>query len=212
MPEKFLTVATFDTPFQASLAKNRLEAEGIAAYLLGESTVGWFWYLSNAVGGIKLQVAEADLERAGEILAAARDGPAKTSPPRAAATKTATTCARCGTRKTPRARFCSSCGLLVEDVDGLFAAAKSGDVEAADERGHGSLAAQGEDLALRACKAAVFGLLVLPPVGHLYSLGLLLRLALFPADLSRTAMRHVYVALAIDSLVFVAAALMIRTL
>jgi hypothetical protein len=68
MSDEFLTVATFDNPVEASLAKNRLEVSGIRAFLADEVTVAMTWSLSNAVGAIKLQVASHDFERAQTLL------------------------------------------------------------------------------------------------------------------------------------------------
>ncbi|MCD6505074.1 DUF2007 domain-containing protein [Candidatus Poribacteria bacterium] len=68
MPERFITVATFDNPFKAHLAKSRLESSGIECFLSDEFIVTVNWLYSNAVGGVKLQVRESDLERASEIL------------------------------------------------------------------------------------------------------------------------------------------------
>lgn len=75
MREKMVTVGTFDMPTEAHLAKGLLEANGLTALLADELTVGVAWHLSNAVGGIKLQVAESDVERAAGILAAREDTP-----------------------------------------------------------------------------------------------------------------------------------------
>jgi hypothetical protein len=68
MQEQLVTVATFDDSIRAALAKNRLDAEGIAAILYDELTVATDWGLSMAVGGIKLQVAPLDVERAEDVL------------------------------------------------------------------------------------------------------------------------------------------------
>ena len=73
MEGKLVTVATFDMPTEAHLAKGLLEANGLAAFLADELTVGVAWHLSNAIGGIKLQVPETDVERATGILAARED-------------------------------------------------------------------------------------------------------------------------------------------
>ena len=73
MAGKMVTVATFDMPTEAHLAKGLLEANGLAAFLADELTVGVAWHLSNAVGGIKLQVPENDVERATGILSARED-------------------------------------------------------------------------------------------------------------------------------------------
>jgi hypothetical protein len=69
MSDSFLTIAAFADPTEASLARNRLEAAGIQAFLMGEEAVAMAWVLTNAVGGIKLQVLECDGERARACLA-----------------------------------------------------------------------------------------------------------------------------------------------
>ena len=73
MAGKLVTVCTFDMPMDAHLAKGLLEANGLTAFLADELTVGVAWHLSNAVGGIKLQVAESDVEHAANILASRED-------------------------------------------------------------------------------------------------------------------------------------------
>ncbi|MDE0297753.1 MAG: DUF2007 domain-containing protein [Candidatus Poribacteria bacterium] len=73
MDEKLVTVSTFDMPTEAHLAKGLLEANGLTAFLADELTVGVAWHLSNAIGGIKLQVVETDVERAASILEARED-------------------------------------------------------------------------------------------------------------------------------------------
>jgi hypothetical protein len=79
--EKLVTVARFTFPHQAHAAKVSLEAEGIPVFLADELTVTMDWFLSNAVGGIKVQVPEEAAERAQEILAEltapSREGPAE---------------------------------------------------------------------------------------------------------------------------------------
>jgi hypothetical protein len=69
MSDSFVTVATFQDPVAASLAKNLLDGAGIPAILLDETTVATDWLLSGAIGGVKLQVAPLHLERAEMILA-----------------------------------------------------------------------------------------------------------------------------------------------
>ncbi len=65
---RFITVETYQNAMQAHLAKNHLEAAGIRCVLADEHSVSNLWHLSIAIGGIKLQVAESDLERAEEVL------------------------------------------------------------------------------------------------------------------------------------------------
>lgn len=64
-----ITVATFDFWPHAEIARGRLQAEGIDCQLADQHLVQTDWLYSLAVGGIKLQVAEADLARAAAVLA-----------------------------------------------------------------------------------------------------------------------------------------------
>lgn len=68
MSDDFVTVATLNTPTEASLVRNMFDAEGIRVFLSDKEAVGMAWYLGYALGGIKVQVAESDVERAFEIL------------------------------------------------------------------------------------------------------------------------------------------------
>jgi hypothetical protein len=68
MSDDFVTVATFSDAMEAEIARNRLEAEGIRAVLMDRETVAMAWHVAQAIGGVKLLVAEADEERAVEIL------------------------------------------------------------------------------------------------------------------------------------------------
>jgi hypothetical protein len=62
-------VGWFDNRPEAELAQARLTDAGIGSAIDNGTLVGWFWQLSNAVGGIKLSVESADLAAAREILA-----------------------------------------------------------------------------------------------------------------------------------------------
>ena len=59
-----VTVARLETPEEAHLLRNYLEAEGIAAFLYDEYTVQVAWYLSNAIGGVRVVVREEDSSNA----------------------------------------------------------------------------------------------------------------------------------------------------
>ena len=72
MTNELVTLATFQTSTEAGFIRNLLAAEGIHAFLADETTVGMMWHLNTAMGGIKLLVAPADIDRANEILAAHR--------------------------------------------------------------------------------------------------------------------------------------------
>ncbi len=64
-----VTIATFDFVTDAEIARGRLLAEGIRSELVDQHLVQTDWLYSIAVGGIKLQVAEADVEQALSVLA-----------------------------------------------------------------------------------------------------------------------------------------------
>lgn len=68
MSGELVTVATFNDPIQAAMARNYLEASGVRAYLLDEMTVTMGWGLGNAIGGVKLQVQASHLDRAEDLL------------------------------------------------------------------------------------------------------------------------------------------------
>ena len=67
--DRVVTVATFWNPVEAHVLVTRLEGAGIHAFLADEQTVTMDWLLANAIGGVKVQVAERDLERARQVLA-----------------------------------------------------------------------------------------------------------------------------------------------
>lgn len=63
-----ITVKTFTYPHELAIIQGRLESEGIECFVLDELTAQVNPFYSNAIGGIKLQVKESDLERTIEIL------------------------------------------------------------------------------------------------------------------------------------------------
>jgi hypothetical protein len=73
MNDSLVTIATYSSPLEANLARNCLAESGIEAFLMGEEAVAMAWMLSNAVGGIKLQVAEVDEVKALALLDSLHD-------------------------------------------------------------------------------------------------------------------------------------------
>jgi hypothetical protein len=65
-----VTVASFALPTEAHMARLRLESEGVDCLLIDEHTVSVYWFLSPALGGIKLQVPVDQVEQAREVLGA----------------------------------------------------------------------------------------------------------------------------------------------
>lgn len=63
-----ITVGTFSKPEEAHLLRMRLEAGGVAAFIQDENMVQMDWLYSNAIGGVRVQIAEEDVDAAKEIL------------------------------------------------------------------------------------------------------------------------------------------------
>ena len=64
------TIATFSKPEDAHLLRMHLESAGIQAFIQDENLIQLDWLLSNAVGGVRVQVADEDVETALEFLKA----------------------------------------------------------------------------------------------------------------------------------------------
>lgn len=87
-PDDLVILARVGDLTTAQLLCGRLEADGIAATLPDEHVATQNWHLSGAMGGIRIQVRRADLERAKDIMAqpggpdllAAGDPPASAAP------------------------------------------------------------------------------------------------------------------------------------
>lgn len=64
------TVATFTSVDEANLVRGRLESAGIPAFVQDEHMVQLDWMYSNAIGGVRVQTMDDQLELAREYLAA----------------------------------------------------------------------------------------------------------------------------------------------
>ncbi len=63
-----VTVGSYSFPHEAHLARAKLEAEGIPAFVADEHTINMQWLYSQALGGVKVQVPEQFAEQARELL------------------------------------------------------------------------------------------------------------------------------------------------
>lgn len=63
------TIATFSKPYEAHIARSRLEAQGIPAFVADEHTITMNWLYSQAMGGVRLQVPSCYRELAVTTLA-----------------------------------------------------------------------------------------------------------------------------------------------
>ncbi|MGJ8639991.1 MAG: DUF2007 domain-containing protein [Opitutaceae bacterium] len=63
-----MIIATYSKPEEAHLAASLLRGNGIEAYIRDEHMVNMHWLYSNAIGGVKLEIAEEDYADAQEVL------------------------------------------------------------------------------------------------------------------------------------------------
>jgi hypothetical protein len=73
-PDDLVVLTRVDELVAAQLLRGRLEAEGIECFLPDEYMATQAWHLHGAIGGIRVQVHRADLERGKEILNASPVG------------------------------------------------------------------------------------------------------------------------------------------
>ncbi len=118
MSDKYITVKTFNKSFEAQLAKNLLENEGIESILGGEMASDVF-FGSLAVGDqIVLQVREEEVPRATGLLAAA-EAEAKLDDDWEAQAESGAgvwTCSLCGEPISNRLSVCYSCQTPRESI------------------------------------------------------------------------------------------------
>jgi hypothetical protein len=67
--DPFVTVASFTTLGEAGVARLALEAAGIPCELADAEAIAMDWLMSNAFGGVKVQVPESEVAHAKSILA-----------------------------------------------------------------------------------------------------------------------------------------------
>jgi hypothetical protein len=63
-----VTIRRFTGLPEALLAKGSLESAGIECFLADDNYVRMDWFISNAIGGVKLRVKPEDVDAANEIL------------------------------------------------------------------------------------------------------------------------------------------------
>jgi hypothetical protein len=66
--DPLVTVGSYIDPIQAHIASGRLESEGIPVVVADEHYIWANWMLSNALGGVKVQVPASYAEQSRQIL------------------------------------------------------------------------------------------------------------------------------------------------
>jgi len=68
MPEQLVTLWRYRDLPEALVAKSKLDSDGVLCFLADFEIVRLDWFWSNAVGGVKVQVADDDAEHALALL------------------------------------------------------------------------------------------------------------------------------------------------
>jgi len=102
--DRLVTIAAFNEPIEAHLARSRLECDGVTCSLADEHIVGVYWLSTVAVGGVKLQVRERDREHALRVLEETSARPAA-SAEWVTGDLDAPRCPACGSLRVARERF-----------------------------------------------------------------------------------------------------------
>ncbi|MCE3227695.1 MAG: hypothetical protein K0S32_2246 [Bacteroidetes bacterium] len=79
MADTFITLVTYTYNTEAVVLVAKLEAEGIKCFLKNEHLLSTQQFLSNAVGGLDVQVSQEDFEKAKQILEEHNNSSAVTS-------------------------------------------------------------------------------------------------------------------------------------
>jgi DNA-directed RNA polymerase subunit RPC12/RpoP len=69
MDDKIVVIRRFDSPIEANIIKGLLEANEIQCFLSDENIIGLNPLYNPAIGGVKLQIFEKDIEIVEKILA-----------------------------------------------------------------------------------------------------------------------------------------------
>jgi hypothetical protein len=155
MPEDFVTLTTFADPGEAEIVCARLRDEGVAAFVSGDIATGVFPGL-GATSQVQLQVPQADLERAQEVLAASRKRAAANAEERSLFWS----CPKCGRHADYETELCPSCGALLDPpYDPDLSPEQEEDEEEQQAAGRPTPADTwvGDKLATRAFRAAIVG-------------------------------------------------------
>ena len=182
-------LASFASEPEARALQAALASEGIACGLTNAEVVANFWQYSNAVGGVGVEVAEADWEAAQAIMGT------NTAP------GVEWVCTKCDAENDAGFALCWQCG--GEQTQPIEPSISAGGQSSKESHQSQDSANQEKPLPNRdleqlhqAWKAARFGLLFFHGLLHVYSLGLLLTIK--PYRIPENEVWKYYAAWAID--------------
>ena len=117
MTDELITIGSYEFVAEAEIAQMFLRENGVNAFLRDQNIIAMDWLLGNAIGYVKLQVPQSQIETARELLAAFKEDSAGDDEEGSA-----------------RSRVCSSCGLVLGDVTEICPACSDakGDTESVE--------------------------------------------------------------------------------
>jgi hypothetical protein len=215
MSDKIVTLAMFHDPMAAEMTRSRLAAAGIPAMITGDNARSLF---GTGVAMVQLQVAEQDVSRAtlllDEMEESLEDDPESSEaiteeerPRRRRRRHAVDESPELPLRESPSNGGIQADGLpsnrlpIGNLADRGIAATRLPPQRMPNSEEDGPLTFGPDEMANRAWRAAIIGLIVFPPLLHFYSLVLLLSMAGSTEKPSSSAARKMYGALAIDLVV-----------
>ena len=94
-----ITISTSTNPIGAQIIRGRLEAEGIPAFVIFEHHIWAEWWLSNAIGGVRVQVPPEFHNQAQTVIQNINSGRYELTPENTT-WSTPTRCPKCNSVKT----------------------------------------------------------------------------------------------------------------
>lgn len=110
MKDSLVTVRTFDHPIEAHIAAGKLESEGIPFFLKNIHHASLSWPITNALGGIQLQVPQESFLAATELLDEGASSAEQADEER---------CPKCGSSETSRSKWRWRLALFSFHIAGL---------------------------------------------------------------------------------------------
>ena len=213
MPEKIVRLATYSNPVDAEMVKNYLQDAGITVFTAGAEAAAAFVGLDSAFANIELHVPQSQLQQAVHALESfdedeftAERNPSEGDDDTAIMEAEADNLSN-PVQPTSQFRSGSPAGEFDADFDREEAIVPSPYAGSDDPAADASIQWTPDALANRAWRASFIGMIALPPLLNIYSIWLLIRLAKMDEELSSAALRKVYGAIAIDTFVLIAGAL-----
>jgi rubrerythrin len=113
MSDELVTVGSFSLAPQAESVRLLLEQEGVSAFIADENLVNTNWFLGPAVGYIKVQVLQSELEEAKKIL---QEHPTALGPVSDETENAPLKCMVCGETMGEEVEVCPKCGWTFEET------------------------------------------------------------------------------------------------